>query len=263
MTHPKPTQTQIHPSGKIALVTGGSRGLGRNIALALAWGGHDVVLTYRSKKDEADSVVTEIKALGMVAAALQIDTSVISSFGAFKATLLDVLNKTWQRDKFDFLVNNAGIDRQKPFVETTETDFDDLINVHFKGVYFLTQTLLPLMNDGGRIVNTSSGLARFSVPGYSAYGAMKGAVEVLTRYLAKELGSRGIGVNCVAPGIIETDFTKHTLSNPQAKTFLESNIALGRVGVPDDIGGVVAFLCSDAGRWVNGQRVEASGGMFL
>jgi NAD(P)-dependent dehydrogenase (short-subunit alcohol dehydrogenase family) len=150
-----------------------------------------------------------------------------------------------------------------PFAETTEQAFDELMNVHLKGVYFLTQTLLPLIADGGRIVNTSSGLARFAIPGYSAYGAMKGAIEVLTRYLAKELGPRKIGVNAVAPGIIETDFTQAALSRPGAREHMNATIALGRVGVPDDVGGVVAFLCSEQGRWVNGQRVEASGGMFL
>jgi len=170
---------------------------------------------------------------------------------------------TWQRQNFDFLVNNAGIDVSAPFAQTTEEAFDSLLNVHFKGVFFLTQRLLTLIADGGRIVNTSSGLARFSVPGYAAYASMKGAIEVLTRYLAKELGPRRISANAIAPGIIETDFTRSALEHPGAREFLSANIALGRVGVPDDIGGVVDFLCSEEGRWVNAQRVEASGGMFI
>jgi NAD(P)-dependent dehydrogenase (short-subunit alcohol dehydrogenase family) len=177
--------------------------------------------------------------------------------------LKTTLGSTWGRTSFDCLVNNAGIDIAKPFAETTEADFDALMNVHFKGVFFLTQRLLPLLADGGRIVNTSTGLARFSIPGYAAYASMKGAIEVFTRYLAKELGPRKISANIVAPGIIETDFTREALSHPGAREFMSKSIALGRVGVPDDIGGVVAFLCSEEGRWVNAQRVEASGGMFL
>jgi len=250
-------------SSGIALVTGGSRGLGRNMALHLARGGHDVVLTYRKEKDEADTVVAEIAKLGRRAVALQLDVGKSDTFRDFRAALAGILKSQWQRDRFDVLVNNAGIDRTAPFAEMTEAAFDELMNVHFKGVYFLTQTLLPLLNDGGRIVNTSSGLARFSIPGYSAYAAMKGGVEVLTRYLAKELRPRRITVNVVAPGVIETDFTRSALEHPGAKEFLTAQTALGRVGIPDDIGGVVNFLCSEAGRWVNGQRIEASGGMFL
>jgi NAD(P)-dependent dehydrogenase (short-subunit alcohol dehydrogenase family) len=248
---------------KIALVTGSSRGLGRNIALKLASDGADIVVTYRQRKEEGESAVAEIEALGRKAVALQLDTAKTSTFDDFKSSLKLALSDTWQRTHFDFLINNAGIDRASPFAQTTEQDFDDLMNVHLKGVFFLTQKLLPLIADGGRIVNTSSGLARFSVPGYAAYAAMKGAIEVLTRYLAKELGTRHISANVVAPGIIETDFTREALSHPGAREFMSSNIALGRVGVPDDIGGVVSFLCSEEGRWVNAQRVEASGGMFL
>jgi NAD(P)-dependent dehydrogenase (short-subunit alcohol dehydrogenase family) len=173
------------------------------------------------------------------------------------------LQENWGRRTFDFLVNNAAINRTAPFAETTEAAFDELVNVHFKGVFFLTQRLLPLLADGSRIVNTSTGLARFSTPGYAAYASMKGAVEVLTRYLAKELGPRKITANVVAPGIVETDFTETALARPGARAFLSANIALGRVGVPEDISGVVDFLCSEEGRWVNAQRVEASGGMFL
>lgn len=253
----------MNHQNRIALVTGSSRGLGRSIALQLARSGADVVVTYRTGKDEGEAVVAEIHALGRRAIALQLDTARSNTFAAFAAMLTAALETNWQRTTFDFLINNAGIDRKAPFAETTEAAFDELMNVHFKGVFFLTQTLLPLLADGGRIVNTSTGLARFSIPGYAAYASMKGAIEVLTRYLAKELGARKISVNVVAPGIIETDFTREALSNPAAREFMAKNIALGRVGVPDDIGGVVDFLCSEAGRWVNAQRVEASGGMFL
>lgn len=248
---------------KIALITGGSRGLGRNTALKLASDGADIILTYHQGKAEGDAAKAEIEALGRKAALLQFDVAKTAGFDAFRQSLETVLQDTWQRKDFDFLINNAGIDRASPFAETTETDFDDLMNVHFKGVFFLTQKLLPLIADGGRIVNTSTGLARFSIPGYAAYASMKGAIEVFTRYLAKELGPRRINANTVAPGAIETDFTKEALSHPGLRDFLASQTALGRVGVPDDIGGVISFLCSEEGRWVNAQRVEASGGMFL
>lgn len=248
---------------KITLVTGGSRGLGRNIALALAKNGADVVLTYRQKKAEGEEVVAEIAALGGKAAALPLNVSDTSGFGAFATALSETLEKQWGRTHFDFLINNAGIDSAAPFAETTEENFDALYNVHLKGVYFLTQKLLPVIADGGAIVCTSTGLARFAIPGYSAYAAMKGAIEVFTRYLAKELGPRKIRANTVAPGAIETDFTKDALSHAGVADFLASQTALGRVGQPDDIGGVVAFLCSEEGRWVNAQRLEASGGMFL
>ena len=255
--------TQPSAGRRVALVTGGSRGLGRSIALHLARAGHDVILTYRQNRAEGEAVAAEAESLGARAAVLQLDVADATRFEPFAAAVEQALAARWRRPRFDFLINNAGVNRPAPFAEATERDFDELMNVHLKGVFFLTQRLLPLIADGGRIVNTSSGLARFATPGYAAYGAMKGAVEVLTRYLAKELGPRRIGVNVVAPGIIETDFTKDALSDDGRRKFVESNIALGRVGVPDDIGGVVAFLCSHAGRWVNGQRVEASGGMFL
>ena len=231
------------PTGKISLVTGGSRGLGRNIALHLAGSGNDVILTYRTQKQEGQAVAAEIEKLGRRAVALELDTAKVGTFDAFRESLAVVLKATWQRDRFDHLINNAGIDRRSPFAETTEVDFDALMNAHFKGVYFLTQKLLPLLADGGRIVNTSSGLARFATPGYAAYASMKGAIEVLTRYMAKELGPRGIAVNTVAPGIIETDFTRSALSHPGVEQRLAAATALGRIGVPDDIGGVVAFLC--------------------
>ena len=249
--------------GKIALVTGSSRGLGKNTALKLAAKGIDVIITYRTKKEEAQEVVSAIQVLGQKAVALQLDVAQVSTFDAFIVELGKALEATWQRDTFDFLINNAGIDAHALIPQTTEEAFDSLMNVHFKGVFFLTQKALPLIADNGRIINISTGLARFAVPGYAAYASMKGAIETFTKYLAKELGSRGIAANVVAPGIIETDFTKRALENPGMGTFLASQTALGRIGQPDDIGGVVAFLCSDDARWVNAQRIEASGGMFL
>ncbi len=248
---------------KIALVTGGSRGLGRNIALNLARGGADVVLTYRSKLQEGEAVVAEIKALDRRALLLPLDVADLNQFDTFRETLEQALVQHWQRTTFDFLINNAGIDVMAPFDETTEVAFDQLMRVHFRGPFFLTQKLLPHLAEGGRILFTSTGLTRFAIPGYAAYASMKGALEVLTKYLAKELGPRGIAVNIIAPGAIETDFTAAALEHPEVKEFLATNTALGRVGVPDDIGGVAAFLCSDAGRWINAQRLEASGGMFL
>lgn len=248
---------------KIALVTGSSRGLGRAIALKLACSGADVVVTYRERRPEGEAVAADIRALGRRAEVLQLNVARVGTFEAFAATVAEKLQASWGRGNFDFLVNNAGINRTAPFAETTEEAFDELMNVHFKGVFFLTQRLLPLLAEGARIVNTSTGLARFSTPGYAAYASMKGAVEVFTRYLAKELGPRRISANVVAPGIVETDFTEAALGRPGAREFLSANIALGRVGVPEDISGVVDFLCSEEGRWVNAQRVEASGGMFL
>jgi NAD(P)-dependent dehydrogenase (short-subunit alcohol dehydrogenase family) len=254
----------METTNKIALITGGSRGLGKNAALKLAHKGNDVIITYRSKKEEADDVVNEIESLGLRAAALQLDTGKAATFAAFKDELTAILQQKWSRDIFDFLINNAGIDAASPFAQTTEEDFDNLFNIHFKGVYFLTQTLLNTIADGGRIINLSTGLTRFATPGYAAYASMKGAIEVFTKYLAKELGSRGIAANLVAPGIIETDFTKRAFeSHPGMHDFISSITALGRPGQPDDIGGVIAFLCSEDGRWINAQRIEASGGMFL
>ena len=248
----------------IALVTGGSRGLGRNTAIQIARSGSDVIVTYRSNRAEADAAVAQIEQMGRRAVALPLDVGASATFDAFAAQVRDVLARHWQRERFDHLVNNAGIGAHASFADTTEAQFDELMNVHFKGVYFLTQKLLPLIADGGRIVNISSGLARFSLPGYSAYAAMKGAIEVLTRYLAKELGPRGIAVNTVAPGAIETDFSGGAVrDNAQVNAFVASQTALGRAGVPDDIGGVIASLLTPANRWVNAQRIEASGGMFL
>lgn len=249
---------------KIALVTGGSRGLGRNMAISLAKNGIDVVLTYNSKKEEANKVVSEIQSLGQKAVAFQLDAGNVSSFDAFLSNVTTHLEEKIGTKNFDFLINNAGTALYAPFAETTEEQFDTALNIHYKGVFFLTQKALPFLNDGGRIVNIASGLARFSFPGSSAYGSMKGAVEVLTRYMARELGVRGIAVNVVAPGAIETDFGGGRVRDDKdMNDHISSLTALGRVGLPDDIGGVVAFLCSDEARWINGQRIEVSGGIFL
>ncbi|WP_386066436.1 SDR family NAD(P)-dependent oxidoreductase [Tahibacter sp. UC22_41] len=249
---------------KIALVTGGSRGLGRSSVVQLAAAGVDVVLTYRSRADEAAAAVAEVQALGGRAAALPLDVGDSRSFAAFAAALAATLREVWQRDRFDFLVNNAGVGVHAAFADTDEAQFDALVNVHFKGVFFLTQTLLPLLADGGRIVNVSSGLTRFALPGFAAYAAMKGAVEVLTRYLAKELGPRGIAVNTIAPGAIETDFGGGSVrDDAQLNQFIAAQTALGRVGRAEDIGGVVASLLAPGSGWINAQRIEASGGMFL
>lgn len=249
---------------KIALITGGSRGLGKNTALAMAKQGIDVVLTYQSKQAAAQAVVEEIAALGHKAVALQLDVAQVKTFDAFASTLKQALQTHFQAEKFDFLVNNAGTGLTAPFVETTEQIFDDMVNIHLKSTFFVTQKLLPLINDGGRIINISSGLARFTLPGYSAYAAMKGGIEVLTRYMAKELGARQIAVNTVAPGAIETDFGQGLVrDNKEVNAYIASQTALGRVGVPDDIGPMIASLLSDNYRWVNAQRIEASGGMLI
>ena len=251
-------------TNKIAIITGGSRGLGKNTALKLASQGVDLIITYRSKKEEADAVVAEAESLGVKATAVQLDVAESKTFSAFAGTVKDLLSNKWQRENFDFLVNNAGIGINTPFAQTTEEQFDQLVNIQFKGVFFLTQTLLPLIADGGRIINISTGLTRFSFPGYAAYASMKGAIEVLSKYLAKELGARGIAVNVVAPGAIETDFGGGVVrDNEQLNNHIASITALGRVGVPDDIGGVIASLLSEDNRWINAQRIEASGGMML
>ncbi len=249
---------------KIALVTGGSRGLGKNTVLALAKQGTDVVFTYHSRQAEADALVAELQGLGVTAAALQLDVGNSKNFPAFAEQLAALLRSKWQRSNFDFLVNNAGIGIHAGFAETTEEQFDLLVNIHLKGTFFLTQTLLPLINDGGRIVNISTGLARFCFPGYAAYAAMKGGIEVLSRYMAKELGARGIAVNVVAPGAIETDFGGGRVrDNDQLNQLIAGQTALGRVGVADDIGPMIASLLSENNRWINAQRIEVSGGMML
>ena len=254
----------METQNKIALITGGSRGLGKNAALKIAAKGIGVIVTYQSKKEEAEATVNEIKQLGVQAAALQLNVADTKTFDAFFVAVKAVLKSVFNAKKFDFLVNNAGIGIHASFAETTEEQFDTLVNIHFKGTFFLTQKALTLLNDGSGIINLSTGLARFATPGYAAYASMKGAVETLTRYEAKELGVRGIRVNVVAPGAIETDFGGGVVrDNEQINAGIASNTALGRVGLPDDIGGVVAFLCTEDARWINAQRIEASGGMFL
>jgi NAD(P)-dependent dehydrogenase (short-subunit alcohol dehydrogenase family) len=249
---------------KIALVKGSSRGLGKSTTLHLAKKGVDVIVTYHRNAEEAAKVVAEIEAIGAKAVALQLDTADTKTFDSFAGQVQQLLSDQWQTEHFDFLVNNAGTGIYSSFAETTEKDFDHLMNVHVKGVFFLTQKLLPLLNDGGRIVNLSSGLARFAIPGYAAYGTMKGAIEVLTRYLAKELGTRQITVNTVAPGAIETDFAGGSVrDNPDVNQYLASQTALGRVGLPDDIGGAIASLLSEDNKWVNAQRIEISGGQSI
>jgi NAD(P)-dependent dehydrogenase (short-subunit alcohol dehydrogenase family) len=253
----------ITPITPIALITGGSRGLGKSAALHAAKQGTDVILTYHTAQAQALEVVAEINKMGRRAVALQLNTADSGSFAAFAGQVREALTR-WQAGHFNFLVNNAGTGVHASFAETTEAQFDEMVNIHLKGVFFLTQKLLPLMADGGRIVNVSTGLTRFAVPGYAAYASMKGAVEVLTRYLAKELGARGIAVNTLAPGAIETDFGGGAVrDNAQMNGYLASQTALGRVGLPDDIGSVVASLLSSDSRWVNAQRIEASGGMFI
>lgn len=248
---------------KIALITGASRGLGKNAALHLAAQGVDIIGTYNSKADEAQELVADIERLGARAVMLQLDVSQSERFEAFATQVADVLHSRFDRQHFDFLLNNAGIGLTANFVDTTVAQFDLLMNIHLKGPFFLTQNLLPLMADGGRILNVSSGLTRFSLPGYGAYAAMKGAMEVLTRYQAKELGARGISVNTLAPGAIETDFGGGTVrDNSDVNSYIAGNTALGRVGQPDDIGAAIALLLAPGSQWINGQRVEASGGMF-
>ncbi|GAA4332033.1 SDR family oxidoreductase [Mucilaginibacter gynuensis] len=254
----------METKNKIALVTGGSRGLGKDMALRLAEKGIDVIITYNSKADDAQKVVEQIKQSGRKAATLQLNTGDVKSFDAFATKLSEVLSANFATDHIDFLVNNAGIGGYQLISDVTEEFFDELLNIHYKGVYFLTQKMLPLMNDGGGIVNVSSGLTRVAMPRSSAYAAMKGAVEVFTRYLAKELGSRGIRANTIAPGAILTDFGGgHLRASEQTQKIVSEITALGRPGEADDIGGVVAFLCTDDARWVNAQRIEVSGGMLV
>ena len=250
--------------GKIALITGGSRGLGRNTAIHIARRGADVILTYREGEQQAAEAVAEISALGRRAVALRLDVADASGFADFAQGAARELDTQWRRDSFDFLVNNAGMGVYASYAETTAQQFDDLVNVHFKGPFFLTQALLPLIADSGRIVNISSGLARFALPGHAAYASMKGAMEVLTRYQAKELGARGIAVNIVAPGAIETDFGGGAVrDNPELNRYVAGNTAMGRAGLPDDVGGAIAALLGEGNRWVTAQRIEVSGGMFL
>jgi NAD(P)-dependent dehydrogenase (short-subunit alcohol dehydrogenase family) len=249
---------------RIALVTGASRGLGKSAALHLADRGVDVILTYKSGAAAASAVVEEIQRKGRKAIALPLDVADSSAYAAFAETVKAALAKHWKRDRFDFLVNNAGTGVHASFVETTEAQFDELVRIHLKSTLFLTQRLLPMIEDGGRILNVSSGLARFTFPGYIAYAAMKGGIEVLTRYMAKELGPRKITVNTLAPGAIETDFGGGAVrDNKDLNQMVAGLTALGRVGLPDDIGNAVALLLSPEAGWITGQRIEVSGGMFL
>jgi NAD(P)-dependent dehydrogenase (short-subunit alcohol dehydrogenase family) len=249
---------------KIALITGASRGLGKNAALHLAAQGVDIIGTYHSRRDEAQALVSQIEEAGGRAVMLQLDVADSASFAAFAESVKSALTSHFERDTFDFLLNNAGMGIHASFAETSEAQFDQLVNVHLKGPFFLTQRLLPLLADGGRILNVSSGLARFALPGYAAYAVMKGGIEVLTRYQAKELGARGISVNTIAPGAIETDFGGGAVrDNAELNEMVANNTALGRVGLPDDIGAAIALLFSEGSRWINAQRIEASGGMFL
>ncbi|WP_378105541.1 SDR family NAD(P)-dependent oxidoreductase [Chryseobacterium sp. sg2396] len=249
---------------KIALVTGGSRGLGKNSAIKIAQKGLDVIITYKSNKEEAEKVVAEIRTLGRKTIAYPLDTKNVNSFDAFIKTVGDHLEENTGSRNIDFLVNNAGTALYSPISEVTEEQLDDVVDIHFKGVFFLTQKFLPFMNEGGGIINISSGLARFALAGSSVYGSIKAAVDMLTKYQAKELGARKIKSNVVAPGAIETDFGGgRTRDDEQVNAMVAGVTALGRAGLPGDIGGVVAFLCTEDAGWINGQRIEASGGMFL
>lgn len=249
---------------RIAIITGGSRGLGKNMALALAQKGLDIIITYNSKEAEASEVVSQIGKLGRKAASIQLSVDQSGSFDGFFDKVKSVLASVFNVSRFDYFINNAGIGIYAPFAEFPENDFDTLFRIHLKAPFFLTQKALPLMNDGGGIVNVSTGLTRFSLPGYSAYATMKGAMETLTKYQAKELGARGIRSNIIAPGAIETDFGGGRVrDNAELNAFIASQTSLGRVGLPDDIGTVVAFLCSDDAKWVTAQRIEISGGQFI
>ena len=248
---------------KIAIVTGGGRGLGRNTVLNLARRGVDSIITYTANRAAAEEVVAAVAALGQRAVAVELDTGKVATFDAFVEVVKQTLG-AWGVDRFDYLVNNAGTSNHTPIATTTEAEMDGLYEVHFKGVFFLTQKLLPLLRDGGRIVNISTGLTRVTAPGSGTYAAMKGAVEVLTRYMALEFGPRGIAVNTVAPGAVATDFSGGMVrDNPELNRRIAEHTALGRAGVPDDIGPMIAALLSDDNRWINAQRIEVSGGMAL
>jgi len=251
-------------STRIALITGGSRGLGRSMALHLAEHGVDLILTYRSAEKEAQEVVAAAQKLGRKAVALRLDSADSASFAGFVEGVRARLQEVWQRDRFDFLVNNAGIGAHAAFMEATEAQFDALVATNLKGPFFLAQRLVPLLADGGRVLNVSSGLTRFTFPGYAAYAMTKGAIEVMTRYMAKELAARGITVNTLAPGAIETDFGGGAVrDNRDINKAIAAQTALGRVGLPDDIGRAAALLLAPEASWLTGQRLEFSGGMLL
>jgi NAD(P)-dependent dehydrogenase (short-subunit alcohol dehydrogenase family) len=251
-------------ANKIALVTGGARGLGKDMALSLSKKNIDIIITYKSSEKEAEQVVSEIVKQGNKAAALQFDISKFSTLDNFADNFSEMLNRVWNTESFDFLINNAGIGATVPIEQVTEELFDNLLNIHFKGVYFLTQKLLSKINDNGGIIFISSGTTRYCVPGYSVYSSMKGAVEVFTKFVAHEYGYRGIRSNVVAPGPIETDFNNAAIrNNPDRKKMLASRSPFNRVGYADDIGSVVAFLCTNDAKWINGQRIEVSGGINI
>lgn len=255
----------IMSQNKIALVTGGSRGIGRDIAISLAKMGAHVILTYHSNQEKALEVVKMIETHGQQAAALQLDVAKPDSYESFfTEKLVPTLDQQFETSTIDFLINNAGIGLHKPFAQTTMEEVTQQINIHLMAAFFMTQRALELMQDGGSVVNISTGLTRFSFPGYAAYAAAKAGVEVLSKYQAKELGERNIRVNVVAPGAIETDFGGGAVrDNEQLNQFIASTTALGRVGLPSDVGSVVAFLCSKDSYWINGQRIEVSGGVNL
>lgn len=248
----------------LALITGGSRGLGRSSALHLARAGVDVVLTYRSRRAEADEVVAEIEALGRRGVALPLDTSTSDGIPAFAADVRGVLADLG-RENLDFLVNNAGGGLHKPLAETTATDLTELVTVHLTSTLLLTQALVPVIADGGKILFTSTGLTRFTLPGgYGAYAAVKGAVEVLSRYVALDLAPRGIAVNTIAPGAIQTDFSGGMVRDvPAVNQAVAAMTAMGRPGLPDDVGAAVAALLTGGTGWITGQRIEISGGQRL
>lgn len=251
-------------SSKTAVITGGSRGLGANMALHLAKAGADIVITYNNNADMAAEVVSQIKALGRKAYALRFAAQTPAHIPQFVAELKEVLLKEFDSEYFDFLINNAGMGATIPFFQATEEQFDDFMNVHFKSVFFLTQKLAPMIRDNGRIINVSSGTTRYCNPGYSIYASMKAGVEVLTKYMAKDFGPRGITVNVLAPGAVETDFNNAAVrSNPELQARIAAFTALGRTGQPDDIGGIIVLLCSAESYWITGQRIEASGGVHL
>ncbi|GGH00333.1 short-chain dehydrogenase [Parapedobacter pyrenivorans] len=254
----------MNTKNKIAVITGGSRGLGKNMAIAIAKKGIDVVITYNSNKEKAEEVVSEIQSLGQNAFAFQLDTRKVGTFDAFIEAVTDHLQEKTGSPNFDFLINNAGTALYAPITEVTENQVEEMFDIHYKGMFFLTQKALPFINAGGGVINVSSGLTRFTLPGSSVYASVKTAVETFTRYLAKELGERRIRANVVAPGAIETDFGGgRTRDNKDINAMIAGNTALGRVGLPDDIGGVVAFLCTEEAYWINAQRIEVSGGQSL
>ena len=249
---------------RIALITGGNRGIGRATAIALAADGVDSVITYRTHPQEAEAVVAELEGRGRKAAALRLDIGELAEFGPFADAFADLLRDTWGREDFDHLVNNAGNSSSTGFAEMTEEEFDRLVDIHFKGVFFLTQKLADRIADNGSIVNISSGLARMSMPKRIGYGSVKGAVEVMTRYMALELGPRGIRANVVAPGAVATDFSGGIVRDtPAYQEKIAEHTALGRHAVAADIGPVIAAVLSDANHWVTGQRIEASGGVGI